>query len=195
MPKHSFVDSLYCYSPTKHSKEEKTMFGISLRRGMLSTALLCVLGLAASGTMLMAHAAETEYTAKVKAAMSAMKSDTAKLGAPKAEGDILYFGSTKMNGNFELVDGLKSRFGGTATLFVKKGSTFVRISTNVMKDGKRAVGTQLDPNGPAIAAIRQGNAYYGIVDILGKMYDTGYEPIKTAKGDVVGIYYVGYLME
>jgi hypothetical protein len=139
--------------------------------------------------------ADTEFTAKVKAAMADMKIEAGKLGAPKVEGDTLYLGKTKINGNFELVDALKTKFGGTATIFAKKGNGFVRISTNVLKDGNRAVGTQLDPSGPAIAAIRQGNAYYGIVDILGKLYDTGYEPIKTAKGETIGIYYVGQLME
>jgi hypothetical protein len=60
-----------------------------------------------------------------------------------------------------------------------------------MKDGNRAIGTMLDPNGPAIAAIRQGAAFYGVVDILGKKYDTGYEPIKVGS-DIIGIYYIGY---
>lgn len=127
--------------------------------------------------------------------MSAMKTDSEKLGAPKVEGDALFYGTTKMNGNFELVDSLKSRFGGTATFFVKKGNDFVRVTTNVMKDGARAIGTKLDPSGPAMAAIRQGNDYYGIVDILGKLYDTGYAPIKTSKGETIGIYYFGYLLE
>ncbi len=139
--------------------------------------------------------ADTEFTPKVKAAMAEMKLQAGKLGAPKIDGDSLFLGTTKMNGYFELVDALKSKFGGTATIFIKKGNGYIRITTNVMKDGNRAVGTQLDPSGPAIAAIRQGNAYYGIVDILGKLYDTGYEPIKTAKGEIVGIYYVGQLME
>lgn len=139
--------------------------------------------------------AATESSAKIKTAINAMKEDAAKLGAPKVEGGVLFFGTTKINDNFTLVDSLKAKFGGTATFFVKKGDGFVRISTNVMKEGKRAIGTPLDPSGPAIAAIRQGNAYYGIVDILGKLYDTGYEPIKNAKGEIIGIYYVGYMME
>lgn len=170
------------------------MSGISLKHRVKSMAMLFVWGLVASGMSLTANA-DTAFTAKVKEAMSAMKADAGKLGAPKVEGDSLFFGTTKINGNFELVDSLKSRFGGTATFFVKKGNGFVRVSTNVMKDGNRAVGTQLDPSGPAMAAIRQGNAYYGIVDILGKLYDTGYEPIKTAKGEIIGVYYVGHLME
>jgi hypothetical protein len=34
--------------------------------------------------------------------------------------------------------------------------------------------------------------FYGEADILGKSYVTGYEPIRDAANDVVGIYYVGY---
>jgi hypothetical protein len=38
----------------------------------------------------------------------------------------------------------------------------VRVATNVRKnDGSRATGTILDPNGPVIAVIRKGEAYYG----------------------------------
>lgn len=128
-------------------------------------------------------------------AMAMLKSETAKLGSAKAENGVLYFGSEKMNDNFTVVDAVKAKHGGTATLFVKSGTAFVRISTNVMKKGERAIGTNLDPQGPAIAAIRNGKAFYGIVDILGKLFDTGYEPIKDAAGEVVGIYYVGYPIE
>jgi len=132
---------------------------------------------------------------KIKEAMHAMKDSSAKLGKPKLEGDTLSFGSTKINDNFALVDELKAKYGCTATFFVKKGNAFIRVSTNVMKDGKRAVGTPLDSAGPAYAANQKGNPYYGMVDILGKIYDTGYEPIKNTAGDVIGIYYIGFLME
>jgi hypothetical protein len=132
---------------------------------------------------------------KVKEAMKLLKETTDKLGKPKLEGDVLYFGSTKINNDFTVVDAVKAKVGGTATLFVKKGGNFVRVSTNVMKDGNRAVGTSLDPSGPAAAAIKQGNVFYGAVDILGKIYDTGYEPIKNAAGEIIGVYYVGYSLE
>jgi len=136
--------------------------------------------------------AETQFSADVKKALIDMKSEAAKLGEPKVDGTQLFFGGTKINGNYELVDALKTKYNCTATFFVKKADGFVRISTNVMKDGNRAIGTLLDPNGKAIVAIRKGEAFYGVVDILGKQYDTGYEPIKSASGEVIGIYYVGY---
>ncbi len=163
------------------------------KHGVKPMVVLFVLGLVMAGAV--TAMADTEFTPKIKNAMAAMKENAAKLGASKIEGSSLFFGTTKMNDNFVLVDSLKSKFGGTATFFVKKGDAFVRISTNVMKDGKRAIGTPLDPSGPAIAAIRQGKVYYGIVDILGKLYDTGYEPIKSANGETIGVYYIGFPME
>ena len=77
---------------------------------------------------------------------------------------------------------------------MKAGDEYVRVATNVKKDdGSRAIGTILDPTGPAIATIKKGEAYYGEATILGKPYVTGYDPIKDASGNVIGIYYVGYM--
>jgi hypothetical protein len=140
---------------------------------------------------------------KVRASMVALKAKTGELGPPKIEGTeavagkdvpVLYFGTTKMNNNFDLVDEVVKENGGTATLFVKAADEYVRIATNVKKaDGSRAIGTILDPKGPVIAVIRKGEAYYGDAMILGKPFVTGYDPIRDASGNVIGIYYVGYL--
>ena len=140
---------------------------------------------------------------QVKPSMGALKAEAAKLGTPKINGSdavagkdvsALYFGTTKMNNYFEVVDEVVKEHGGTATLFVKSGNDYVRVATNVKKDdGSRAVGTVLDPNGPVFPMIQKGEAYYGDATILGKPYVTGYEPIRDASGNVIGIYYVGYL--
>jgi hypothetical protein len=124
-----------------------------------------------------------------------MKEETAKLGEPKAEGSKLFFGTTRINGDYTIVDALKSRFNCTATFFSKKGTDYVRVSTNVLNEGDRAVGTVLNPNGPAYAGISKGESFYGTVDILGKKYEAGYEPIKNAAGEIIGVYYVGFLDE
>jgi hypothetical protein len=171
------------------SNQRFSLHGSTTRRHAIIAVTLAAM---LSCVGLMASAAETQ---DVKAAMQLLKSETAKLGTPKLDGEVLYFGSTKINGDFTVVDAVKDKRGGTATLFVKKGNNFVRVSTNVLKDGQRAVGTMLDPSGPAFAAINQGNPFYGMVDILGKIYDTGYEPIKSDAGVIIGVYYVGYLME
>ena len=145
------------------------------------------------------------YLERVHAAMRVLASTTDELG-PAAVADTvevagrtvpgLRFGYTPVTLDFTVVDHVKQLMGGTATLFVKAGDDFVRVSTNVLRpDGSRAVGTVLDPEGPAIAAIRRGEAYYGVVDILGRPYITGYAPIRDGAGEVIGIHYVGYLVE
>lgn len=170
--------------------------GQDSRRAGLSRRLFAgVIAVTVLALGLGAPDAAAQDTAKVKAAMATLKEETAKLGKPKVENGVLYFGTSKINDDFTVVDAIKAKHGGTATLFAKKDANFVRVSTNVIRDGNRAVGTILDPSGPAIAAIRQGQAYYGLVDILGKIYDTGYEPVRDEAGEIVGIYYVGYLME
>lgn len=107
----------------------------------------------------------------------------------------LLFGHQPQAMDYQLVDGVTKIAGGTATLFVKSGEEFVRIATNVKKGDERAIGTILDPNGKAIAALRNGKAFYGLVDILGNPFLTGYEPILDANGQTIGVWYVGYKID
>jgi Cache 3/Cache 2 fusion domain len=152
-------------------------------------------------SMLVPNVGNAQADPRVEKAMAALRAATAKLGAPKLAGKepvggkdapALYFGSTKVNNNFDVVDTVTKEYGGTATLFAKTGDEFVRVSTNVPKpDGSgRAVGTVLD--GPALEAIKRGKAFYGEAPILGVPYITGYEPLKDGSGTVIGVWYVGY---
>jgi methyl-accepting chemotaxis protein len=138
----------------------------------------------------------------VQSAMKMLLQEGERLGAPQVNKSAtiaaepvpdLHLGNSSQVGNFVLVDRLKQLTGCTATLFVKNGDQFVRVSTNVLKpDGSRAVGTPLDPKGRAFAAIQSGQSFYGVVDILGKPYMTGYEPMRNASNQTVGIWYVGF---
>ena len=140
--------------------------------------------------------------ARVAKSMAALQEATSKLGAPKIDGKeavggrdapALYFGSTKMNNNFSVVDAVAEGGGrGTAaTLFVKSGDDYIRIATNVStRIGRRGLGTIL--TGAALKSIKAGNAYYGKTSILGTPYISGYEPIKDESGAIIGIYFVGY---
>jgi hypothetical protein len=164
--------------------------------------LVIAIGLPGS-LMLMASAANAQDArdARTAASMAALKDKTAKLGAPKIQGieevggksaPALYFGSTKMNNNFTVVDEVgKEDPGMTATLFVKAGDEFFRVATSVrLPDGRRAVGTILKP--PALDSIKAGKPYHGEVQVLGTAYMADYEPIKDASGETIGAYFVGY---
>lgn len=135
-----------------------------------------------------------------QAALEALKSKLNKYGTPTLQGKTkvadkevatLSFGKKKINLNYDTVDEIKKSHGGTATVFVKNGSEFVRVSTNVLKDdGSRAIGTELAHN-KAYEAVSKGEKFCGEVEILGTPYDTCYEPIKSG-AETLGVYYVGY---
>jgi hypothetical protein len=123
-----------------------------------------------------------------------------KIGAPKIEGTsqlgdktvpALYFGERKINGNYDVVDAIRKASSATATVFVKDGTEFVRVSTNVLTpEGKRGVGTTLAHNA-AYEAVSKGSQFCGAVDVLGTAYDACYNPIKDASGKLVAVSYVG----
>ncbi|MCP3864980.1 MAG: methyl-accepting chemotaxis protein [Aestuariibacter sp.] len=138
---------------------------------------------------------------RVKSSMTLLKQRGLEVGMPSQGDNVmvkttsarqLYLGNQPQANDFTLVDNLTAVMGGTATLFSKTGEDYIRVSTNVIKDGQRAIGTKLAPQGKAMANIVKGTAYYGAVDILGSPYLTGYEPMKNAAGQVIGIWYVGY---
>ncbi len=146
------------------------------------------------------YATNEVYANLVRASMQVFKREANLAGLPSvqmnsASGEmpVLRFGGRVVNEDFTLVDEVAAMMGGTATLFTRAGDRFIRVSTNVLKgDGQRAVGTELDPVGRAVKSLLAGKPFYGVVDILGKPYITGYEPILSADGVIIGAYYVGY---
>ena len=152
--------------------------------------------------LLLSQAVFSQSADDVSKAMALIKERAVALGGAGTRSDdalaakpviALYFGSTKINNNFTIVDEVQLQTGAAATFFVRNGDAYVRVATSIRKDdGSRAIGTVLDPAGKAFAAIAKGDAYYGDASILGKPYAAGYEPIRSVDGTVIGIYFVGY---
>jgi len=136
-----------------------------------------------------------------KATIADLDARLAKIGAPKIDGTetvagkavpAIYFGDRKINNNYDVVDGVRKAHQATATIFVKDGDEFVRVSTNVLTpEGKRGVGTQLARNA-AYAAVSTGQQYCGPIDVLGTAFDACYNPIKDASGKIIGVSYIGH---
>jgi methyl-accepting chemotaxis protein len=158
------------------------------------TAITTIIGNLSSIHMLMQE--------KTQNSMNFLKAKAGALGEASLGREIavggetvpnLLLGGTPQTGTTALVDEVNALMGSSATIFVRRGNDFVRISTNIKRpDGVRAIGTMLDPAGKAMAAVSQGRAFYGIVNILGTPHFTGYEPIRDASGTIIGIWYVGY---
>ncbi|MEQ9825541.1 MAG: methyl-accepting chemotaxis protein [Puniceicoccaceae bacterium] len=99
-------------------------------------------------------------------------------------------------GHNELVDALQKDLGVVATLFVREGQDFKRISTNIRdEDGNRVVGTHLGTQSAAYQPVRQKQRYIGYANILGSSYLCAYDPILDAQKNVIGILFIGVSQE
>jgi methyl-accepting chemotaxis protein-2 (aspartate sensor receptor) len=105
---------------------------------------------------------------------------------------VLMNGDTEINLNFAIPDRFTELTGAYATIFVRSGDDFIRITTSHKKEnGERAIGTLLDRTHPGYHAVLNGNIYAGAASLFGGQYMTEYDPIKNAQGEVIGILYVG----
>ncbi|MDI9409159.1 MAG: cache domain-containing protein [Candidatus Pacebacteria bacterium] len=108
------------------------------------------------------------------------------------EGDRLMVDDKVLNNDFEIPDLVAKIMGGTITYFA--GDT--RVTTNVKKaDGSRAVGTKLAHNAAWSNVFEQKKSFRGTVDILGRSYVTGYDPIFDQQNKVIGVVYAGFLRD
>ncbi|WP_339425370.1 methyl-accepting chemotaxis protein [Pseudomonas proteolytica] len=105
----------------------------------------------------------------------------------------LYLGDAVLNNNFDEVDEFKQMSGGVATVFVRSGEDFIRISTSLTKqDGNRAIGTVLDRQGPAYQRLLAGQSYIGRAVLFERSYMTQYSPVSDASGKVIAVLFIGF---
>jgi methyl-accepting chemotaxis protein len=105
----------------------------------------------------------------------------------------LILGGNPLNNNFEEVDDFRKMTAGVATVFVRSGEDFVRISTSLTKqDGSRAIGTLLDHKHPAYERLLAGQEYVGRALLFDRSYMTQYTPVRDAAGKVIAVLFVGF---
>lgn len=93
-----------------------------------------------------------------------------------------------------VVDMILERLDVHVTYFrlMPESQQFERVMTSIRAaDGTRAVGTFLDPAGPAHQALIAGQVYAGDAEILGLPYVTRYEPVFDADGRLSGAVFAG----
>ncbi|OYV57148.1 MAG: chemotaxis protein [Acidiphilium sp. 20-67-58] len=137
------------------------------------------------------HAAEVQRDMTAQNGLDrnidALRARLAELGEPRIEGECLWFGDYRINGDDNIVDDIKARFGGTVTIFMRD----LRVATNVQKpEGGRAVGTRLAPGPIHDAVLGKGITYRGEAEILGERYFSIYEPV-IADHETIAVIYVG----
>ncbi|WP_061237314.1 methyl-accepting chemotaxis protein [Ectopseudomonas composti] len=105
----------------------------------------------------------------------------------------LYLGATRLNNDFSEVDDFTRMTAGVATVFVRDGEEFVRITTSLTKqDGARALGTVLDHQHPAYQKLLAGQGYVGRAVLFDRFYMTQYTPVRDGAGRVIAVLFVGF---
>lgn len=107
-------------------------------------------------------------------------------GEWKIDGDKLYKGTKLINNDTEFVDAVKEATNSPATVFLND----TRVSTNVIDNGKRAVGTKVSA-AVADSVLKQGKEYRGEAMVLNSTYQAQYTPIKDSSNKVIGILFLG----
>lgn len=107
-------------------------------------------------------------------------------GSYQIKNNALYKGGTKLNDNFTLIDKLGDTFGYKVTIFQND----TRITTNVTKDGQRAVGTKADEKVVA-EVLEKGNSYLGTANVVGNKLHVAYIPIKNLANENIGMFFIG----
>ena len=107
-------------------------------------------------------------------------------GSYQIKNNVLYKGGTKLNDNFTLIDKLGEVLGYKVTIFQND----TRITTNVTKDGERAVGTKADEK-VIKKVLKAGDSYTGTANVVGNELHVAYIPIKNLANENIGMFFIG----
>ncbi len=136
------------------------------------------------------HTLEMKINGDIKAIRLYEKDHYGKIEV--VDGQLVSSDGQPIEGCYDMVDAVAEDLGVVATVFVREGNDFRRISTNIRQaNGSRAVGTLLGTGSAAYGPVMQGNLYLGQAAILGEPYLTAYDPIVNERNEVVGILFLG----
>ncbi|KTS25817.1 MULTISPECIES: methyl-accepting chemotaxis protein [Pantoea] len=120
------------------------------------------------------------------------RDETSRIQVGEFSTPTLRAGLKTLNLDQIAVDDFTDRTSAVATIFVRDGDNFIRVSTSLKKeDGSRAIGTQLDRTSGAWKKVTQGEIYRGLATLFGHRYITQYQPVKDDSGTVIAIIFVG----
>jgi len=139
-----------------------------------------------------AHAAHMCTTLKGLLPSGYELDTTQRVAVAGVQTPVLKAGGEVLNLNFTIVDHFTASSGAVGTVFVRDGNEFIRVTTSLKKEnGERAIGTKLDHEHPAYAALMANKPFTGKAVLFKRDYMTHYLPMRDASGAVVGALFAG----
>jgi signal transduction histidine kinase/DNA-binding response OmpR family regulator/HAMP domain-containing protein len=111
-------------------------------------------------------------------------------------GELIDEHGNSLKYNYDIVDRIASRLGVQATVYMKEGDDYRRVTTSIIdSDGNRIVDTFLGTGNPVYGPVQSGKEYFGNAVILGIDYLTVHRPLFANNSrEVIGLLAIGIEM-
>ncbi|MBU3105744.1 Cache 3/Cache 2 fusion domain-containing protein [Clostridium gasigenes] len=99
---------------------------------------------------------------------------------------ILYAGKQRLSLDPIVIDNIKSSTGAIASIYLLNDNKLIRVSTTLIKDNKKAIGTYLSSDSPIYNKIINNEDYSGRVTFEGEIYMSKFRPLLDKNKKVIG---------
>lgn len=107
---------------------------------------------------------------------------------------ILYAGNEQLSLNTNLIDNIKDSTNTIASIFMLNDNKLIRVSTTLVQDNQRAVGTYFPSNSDIYNTIVNNKEYCGRMTFKGESYITKYKPLLDKNKKIIGALGVGNIV-
>ncbi|MBU3109282.1 Cache 3/Cache 2 fusion domain-containing protein [Clostridium gasigenes] len=99
---------------------------------------------------------------------------------------ILYAGKQRLSLDPTVIDNIKSSTGAIASIYLLNDNKLIRVSTTLIKDNKKAIGTYLSSDSDIYNKIINNEYYSGRVTFEGEIYMSKFRPLLDKNKKVIG---------
>ncbi|SDP50338.1 Cache 3/Cache 2 fusion domain-containing protein [Clostridium gasigenes] len=120
--------------------------------------------------------------------------DTQTIKVENYDLPILYAGKQRLSLDPTVIDNIKSSTGAIASIYLLNDNKLIRVSTTLIKDNKKAIGTYLSSDSPIYNKIINNEDYSGRVTFEGESYMSKFKPLLDKNKKVIGALGLGNKM-
>jgi signal transduction histidine kinase len=140
---------------------------------------------------------QDQLNSRMAAEMRVLQSEARRMGAGSLGGKVkagarevpdLHFGKASQALLMARVEPMSVMTEGSITIFGRLGRDFIRLSSHGFSPDGHPAGPVLDPAGQPWLALSKGRSYWGPADLGGAAQFAGYEPVRNAKGAIIGAF-------
>ncbi|MBB6715784.1 Cache 3/Cache 2 fusion domain-containing protein [Clostridium gasigenes] len=120
--------------------------------------------------------------------------DTQTIKVENYDLPILYAGKQRLSLDPTVIDNIKSSTGAIASIYLLNDNKLIRVSTTLIKDNKKAIGTYLSSDSDIYNKIINNEDYSGRVTFEGESYMSKFKPLLDKNNKVIGALGLGNKM-